>query len=129
VLAFSDGQAESPLESRARVIFDAYRLPKPELQAQITAGVTFYPDGTFRVHEYHEYRVDFLWREHMTVAETDGRGKYYEAGKSAFDELKRDRLIREQGYKVVHITSAELNQHPERIIERIRIAFNAPSAY
>lgn len=60
VVAFSNGLAESPLESRARVTFDAFGLPEPELQVLITAGVSFRPDGTFRVHEYHEYRVDFL---------------------------------------------------------------------
>jgi hypothetical protein len=129
VVAFADARAESPLESRARVVFDAFGLPAPSLQAEITAGVTFRADGTFRVYDYHEYRVDFLWREHMTIAETDGKGKYYEAGKTALDELKRDRLLREQGYKIVHITSAELDQHPSRIIDRIRTAFAATSAY
>jgi very-short-patch-repair endonuclease len=129
VVAFANGLAESPLESRARVVFDAFGLPEPELQARITAGVTFRPDGTFRVDEYHEYRVDFLWRQHRTVAEADGKEKYYSGGRIAIDELKRDRLIREQGYKIVHITSAELDKHPERIIDRIRTAFTAPSAY
>lgn len=65
----------------------------------------------------------------MTVAETDGKGKFTEAGRTALDELKRDRLIREQGYKIVHITSAELDQHPGRIVDRIRTAFTATSAY
>jgi hypothetical protein len=129
VLEFANGLAESPLESRARVLFDASGLPEPELQVQVTAGVAVRADGTFRVYDYHEYRVDFLWREHMTIAETDGKGKYYEAGRTALDELKRDRLLREQGFKIVHITSAELDQHPGRIIDRIRTAFTATSAY
>jgi hypothetical protein len=40
-----------------------------------------------------------------------------------------DRLLREQGFKIVHITSAELDQHPGRIIDRIRTAFTSTSAY
>lgn len=129
VLDFCDGRADSPLESCARVVFDAYRLPPPELQAEIIAGITFDPDGTAHVHEYHEYKVDFLWRRYKTVAETDGRGKYYAEGKTAIGELERDRLIREQGYRVIHITWKELFERPKRIIDRILTAFKAPTAY
>jgi hypothetical protein len=128
-LDFSSGASGSPLESCARVIFDAYRLPPPELQAEIIGGVIVRPDGFVRVDEYHEYRVDFLWREYKTVAEADGKGKYYAGGRAAIDELKRDRLIREQGYQVVHITWDELFKRPERIVDRIQAAFRATSAY
>jgi very-short-patch-repair endonuclease len=128
VVGFSDGLSGSPLESCARVIFDAFRLPPPELQAEIVGGLVFRADGYVRIDEYHEYRVDFLWRKYKTVAETDGTGKYYASGRTAIDELKRDRLIREQGYRIVHITGDELFTRPERIIERIE-AFSATSAY
>jgi hypothetical protein len=129
VLDFSTGRSGSPLESCARVVFDAFGLPSPELQAEIIAGITVDADGTPHVDEYHEYRVDFLWRESRTVAETDGKGKYYAGGTTAIDELTRDRLIREQGYQVIHITWAELLRRPERVIARIRGAFAATSAY
>lgn len=128
VVDFSNGASGSPLESCARVIFDAFGLPPPELQAEIIVGINFSPDGTATVDEYHEYRVDFLWREFRTVAETDGRLKYG-SGQDAINERKRDRLIREQGYKVVHVMWAELHQRPQRIIDRILTAFSTASAY
>jgi len=119
VLDFSNGLAESPLESCARVAFDALGLPRPDLQAKIFVHVG---------GEYHEFTVDFLWRDHMTIAETDGLTKY-DSGADAIRELKRDRLLRERGYKVVHITWAEMLGDPERVIKRILRAFEATSAY
>ena len=116
---FGTALSGSPLESCARVLFAEHGLPPPELQK----GVISYLDG-----EYHEYRVDFCWEDRKTIAETDGLSKY-SSGKQAIDELKRDRHLREYGYKVVHITWKELLGSPERIIERIRRAFGAPTAY
>src|SRR5262249_36863414 len=65
VVHFADGRAESPLESLARVLFDAGGLPPPELQVTITGA-----DNKFIG------RVDFLWRKYRTIVEVDGAGKY-----------------------------------------------------
>lgn len=128
VVAFSDGRAGSPLESCARVIFDVFRLPRPELQAEIFGGMRVRPDGMVEIPEFHEYKADFLWRKYKTVAETDGLMKY-DSGQKAIDERTRDRLIREAGYKLVHITWRELLKNPQRVIERILEAFEATSPY
>jgi hypothetical protein len=128
VAGFSNGQAESPLESCARVVFDAYGLPPPELQAAVPVGLRVDADGTVTADDYHDFRVDFLWRDTKTVAETDGLMKY-SSGREAIRERRRDRLLREAGYKVVHITWAELFSNPQRIIDRIRHAFEAHSPY
>jgi hypothetical protein len=128
VVDFSSGLSGSPLESCARVIFEAFGLPPPELQAKIFGGVRADGANGIIVEELHEYRVDFLWREYRTVAEADGLMKY-SSGEAAIRERKRDRLIREAGYKVVHITWAELLGRPERIISRITEAFRSPSVY
>ena len=75
-----------------------------------------------------QYTVDFLWRERKTVAETDGLMKY-DSGEVAIRELQRDRLIRDAGYQVVHITWKELLERPEHVIDRILTAFKAASPY
>jgi very-short-patch-repair endonuclease len=128
VVDFSTGLSGSPLESCARVTFDAFRLPPPELQTQILGGVRIDGAGRITVEEYHEYKVDFLWRKFKTVAEADGLMKY-SSGEAAINERKRDRLIREAGYKVVHLTWAELLGRPERVVNRIIEAFRSPSVY
>ena len=123
VVDFSDGRSGSPLESCARVVFDAFRLPAPELQAEVSGGPRANSGGTV-AHEHDEYNVDFMWQEYMTVAETDGL-MMCDSGQRAIDERKRDRLIREAGYKLVHITRAELLKYPEQIIQRVLDAFAA----
>jgi hypothetical protein len=127
--AFSSGRSGSVLESCARVVFDAFGLPPPELQAKIIGGMRVDSRGNLiALDEYHDYKVDFLWRDLKAVAETDGLMKY-DSGQAAIRQLQRDRLIREAGYQVVHITWKELFERPERVIERILTAFAAASPY
>ena len=110
VVDFASALAESVLESCARVVFHEHGLPPPELQVQI-----FGQDGSKMA------RVDFLWRKYGVVAETDGLLKY-QSGADAIAELKRDRLLREAGFEVVHFTWDELFREPERVVSRIRAA-------
>jgi hypothetical protein len=129
VVAFSDGLSGSALESGARVVFDAFGLPPPELQAKIIGGMRVDSNGNFiALDEYHDYKVDFLWRDRKTVAEADGLMKY-DSGETAARQLQRDRLLREAGYQVVHITWKELFERPQRVIDRILTAFKATSPY
>jgi hypothetical protein len=113
VIDFSNGLAESALESCARVAFDRAGLPRPELQVVLGVG-----DG-------NSARVDFLWREYETIVELDGMLKYDDpanpgAMRRQFD---RDRKLRDRGYKVVHVTWRELFHEPELVIARIKKAF------
>jgi hypothetical protein len=109
VVAFSDHRSESVLESCARVTFDDYGLPAPELQLDIR-------------DEQFIGRVDFCWLDYLTIAEADGMVKYADAGR-AVKQLERDQLLREAGYKVVHFTWRQLFRETERVIGRIRGAF------
>jgi hypothetical protein len=111
VVEFASPLAESVLESCARVVFHQKGLPPPELQ------VTILGQGGSKIA-----RVDFLWRECGVVAEADGLLKY-QTGADAIAELKRDRLLREQGLDVIHFTWEELFREPERVVSRILTAF------
>ena len=75
-----------------------------------------------RLGEHHEYRVDFCWEDYKTIAEADGLMKY-DTGGVAIRERRRDRLLQDAGYEVVHITWRELFGHPDHIIRRLRRAF------
>jgi hypothetical protein len=111
VVEFASSLAESVLESCARVVFHERGLPPPELQVAI-----FGQDGSPIA------RVDFFWRENGVVAEADGLLKY-QSGADAIAELKRDRLLREQGLDVIHFTWEELFRERERVAGRILAAF------
>lgn len=114
-LEVADALAESPGESRCRLLFAAQRLPAPEPQAPIAdaAGVLV-------------GRVDFLFREQRTIVEFDGRMKYGLGPGSPADDLFAEKLredrLRELGYEVVRITWADLAD-PVRTAARIRAAF------
>ena len=114
-VAFSNGLAESVLESCARVIFDAHGLQAPEIQVTLRG-----PGFVFR--------VDFCWEEHKTIAEADGLTKY-SGGEDMLAQFRRDRLLRDAGYKVVHFTWRELFESPKTVIDRIRKALAAPIPY
>lgn len=110
VVEFADGLAESVFESCARVAFREQGLPTPELQVSI-----FGRDRTMIA------RVDFLWREYGVIAEADGLLKY-DSGQRAIAERRRDRLLQEAGYEVIHFTWKELFTDPARVARRIREA-------
>jgi hypothetical protein len=117
VVDFASGLSESVFESCARVVFHERGLPPPELQV-LVSGI----DGGVIA------RTDFLWSDYRVVAETDGLLKYQD-GRAAIKELKRDRLLREAGFEVVHLTWEELFGQPERVIARIRAAFTRATRF
>jgi hypothetical protein len=112
VVGFASALAESVLESCARVSFREQGLPSPALQVHIIGH-----SGHFLA------RVDFCWEDYRTIAEADGLLKY-QGRDDAIAELKRDRLLREAGYEVVHFTWQELFTDPTRVAARIRAAFD-----
>jgi AbiEi antitoxin C-terminal domain len=109
VVEFSDGLAESVLESISRVAFRDHGLPAPELQAWVGG------DGVIG-------RADFLWRRYATVGEADGAVKYASPGR-AISQLRRDANLRAAGFQVVHFTWEEIVQVPGQVAASIRVAF------
>jgi hypothetical protein len=109
VVEFTDGGAESPLESLARIVFRDGGLPPPELQVEIR-------DSEFIG------RVDFLWRQFRTIAEVDGVGKYDDRN-LAMRQLRRDKRLREAGYELVHFDWKEINGDPGYVVTSVRAAF------
>ena len=112
VVAFADGQAESPGETRSRVAIRRAGLPAPVLQ---------YPVGGLR--------CDFGWEEHRTVAEFDGKIKYgrclrpgQSPGDAVFAEKVREDAVRDRGLQVVRWIWAELDPF-DAPVARLRRAF------
>lgn len=109
VVEFADGLAESPLESIARAVFRDGGLPRPALQVRIGD---------------HKFigRVDFFWERYRTIAEVDGAMKYVDPNR-ARAQLRRDKLLREAGYEVVHFDWREITTEPTAVVASIRAAF------
>lgn len=110
VVEFADKRSESPLESIARVVFRDCGLPPPDLQVWL--GGVVEPVG----------RVDFYWKQYRTIAEVDGELKYKDPAR-AKAQLKRDSLLRSDGYEVVHFDWQEITGLPDYVAAMVRDAF------
>jgi very-short-patch-repair endonuclease len=112
VLSFSDGRAESALESVARVRFAQFQVPPPGLQVNIRGAREFIG------------RADFCWDEYRTVGEADGALKYEDNGRErARAQLARDERFHDAGWGTFHFTWREIYHEPVPTIDRLRRAF------
>lgn len=111
VVEFADERAESPLESIARIAFRDCGLPPPDLQVWL--GGTSAPVG----------RVDFYWKRYRTIAEVDGAAKYRDDPRRVPQQLRRDQLLREDGYELVRFSWQQVTETPEAVAASIRSAF------
>lgn len=117
VVAFADRLSESAGESLARVVFAELDLPAPELQP----GIGSLQD-----------RCDFLFAEHRTIAEFDGRAPYHRDLRDGQDsamvvrrERRREAALRELGYEVVRVTWNDLHPANRHALgERVSQAFD-----
>jgi hypothetical protein len=102
--ALADGMAESPQETRLRLLVHRSGLPAPVAQHRVYDGARFVA------------RVDFGWPEHRLALEYDGAW-HAEDGQFARDRRRLNRLLG-AGWRVVFVTAADLHQ-PEELIARI----------
>ena len=64
----------------------------------------------------------FYWKQYRTIAEVDGALKYADPDR-ARAQLRRDSLLRDDGFEVVHFTWQQITQTPEQVALSIRKAF------
>ena len=106
----ADGLAESPQETRVRLLIGRAGLPAPKAQHRV-----FGDDGFIA-------RVDFAWPEQRLALEYDGLW-HAEPGQFARDRQRLNRLLA-AGWRVIFVTAADLYR-PERLVVRIAAALSA----
>jgi very-short-patch-repair endonuclease len=111
-LELADGGAESPQETRVRLLLVAAGLPKPETQIE------------FR--DLH-IRVDMGWREWKVAVEYDGIQHWENRYQRSWD-IERIALLEAAGWIVIRI-SAEMLSRPEAIVERVKAKLRERGAY
>ncbi len=105
--ARADGLAQSPQETRLRLLLHASRLPRPIAQHRIRYGGR------------EIARVDFGWPEQRVAVEYDGLW-HAEPGQFARDRARLNRLTA-AGWRIVFVTAADLHA-PEHLLARIAAA-------
>jgi very-short-patch-repair endonuclease len=112
VAELADGLAESPQETRLRLLLHRSDLPRPVAQFRVRAGGIF------------AGRVDFAWPEHRLALEYEGRW-HGERQHVAPDRRRLNRLTA-AGWRVLFVTAEDLRQ-PARLLSRIRAALACPA--
>jgi very-short-patch-repair endonuclease len=101
-------RSDSDLEELLLSLIRQANLPEPEMQVVLLG----------------KYRVDFLWRNHNTVAEADG-GAWHLSQQRRDNDNRRDSELRAAGYKVERFTDHELTYEPLAAIKRLTRAIYA----
>jgi hypothetical protein len=101
-----DTAARSELEDAFATLIARYGLPRPEINANVSAGGW--------VHE-----VDCVWRRERVGLELDGRATH--ATVRAFErDRERDRRLQAAGWRIVRVTWRQLRDQPAAVAADIR---------
>jgi hypothetical protein len=111
-LKLVDGGAESPRETRLRLVLIRAALPKPETQ------IAFFDEFG---HAF--IRVDLGWREWKVAVEYDGIQHWENRFQRSWD-IDRIAILEAMGWVVVRV-SAEMLSRPDVIVERVRAKLRA----
>lgn len=103
VLTMVDGGAESPQETRVRLLLVRARLPKPQTQI---------------VFRELRIRVDMGWPQWKVAVEYDGIQHWADGYQRSWD-IERFALLEGIGWAVVRI-SAEMLSRPQVVVDRVR---------
>ncbi|MCV7257931.1 hypothetical protein [Mycobacterium shimoidei] len=115
LLPLASPEAESPMESEARLVMLDGGLPTPVLQYEILCN------------DRQVWRVDFAWPEYGVAAEYDGVD--WHAGPEAFvRDRRRTAALQEVGWAVVPIVAEDVRRRPWELVRRIEIQLERSKA-
>jgi hypothetical protein len=103
-LELVDGGAESPQETRVRLLLVGAGLPKPETQI-----------------EFRELRIriDMGWREWKVAVEYDGIHHWENRFQRSWD-IERIALLEAVGWSVIRVSAEMLSRRPMVVVERVK---------
>ncbi len=114
-LESADGGAESPQETRVRLLLIGAGLPRPETQIE------------FRNLHTRRIRVDMGWREWKVAVEYDGIQHWEDPQQRAWD-IERIARLEAAGWIVIRVSAAMLAR-PQVIVERVKAKLRERGAY
>jgi len=112
VLALADGKAESPMESRLRVLVQRSGLPPPESQVPL-----FDANGNFVA------RPDLYYPEHRLAIEFDG-GIHRD---QLVEDNRRQNLMTALGVRLLRFTTADVFGRPESVVRQVANELGTPA--
>jgi hypothetical protein len=106
LLLLAASEAESPMESEARLVMIDGGLPTPVLQYELV-------DASGRT-----WRVDFAWPEYQVAAEYDGVA-WHSGPEAFFRDRRRYAALQDLGWVVVSIVAEDVRYRPWELVRRI----------
>lgn len=103
----------SRMEAKMLPLLTHHNLPIPETNVKLTI-------------EQEVFEVDFFWRDHLVVVETDG-GRYHDNPMAQARDGHRNRVLARAGYRVPRIGWDELWDEPDRAIAEIQRYLVSPA--
>lgn len=116
-LELVDAGAESPQETRLRLLLVRAGLPKPATQIPIT-------DEWGRVRR----RIDMGWEQALVGVEYDGAQHWQDPLAYAAD-IERLEFLAACGWTIVRVSSTQLRNHPEQVVSRVRHALSTSNSH
>ena len=116
VLRLVDGGAESPAETRTRLVLIRAGLPQPSTQVRV------YDERGALVA-----RCDLGWDRWRVVVEYDGDGHWSSECQRTRD-IRRYRRLGQLGWRVIRVNSELLRTCPEELVENVRAELGAAGA-
>jgi len=113
VIGLADPRAESPMETRLRVLLVLAGLPRPVCQAELTDE-----HGRFLA------RVDLYYPSERLALEYDG-GVHRDS--LAADNRRQNRLLA-AGYRLLRFAAADVYSRPDAVVAQVRDALRSGSA-
>ena len=109
VVDLAEPKAESPMETRLRMLLVLAGIPRPEVQASIRTD-----DGRF-------LRPDLLYRQHRLAVEFDG-GNHRDR---LVDDNRRQNGLVITGIRILRFTAADVYGTSDRVVMLVRHALSA----
>jgi hypothetical protein len=109
-ISLADGGAESPQETRTRLLLVASGLPPPTTQIEV-----------YDADEYFVARVDMGWREYKVGVEYDGAQHWTDASQRSRD-IDRIAELNALRWTIVRVSSEMLRYRPATVVARARSA-------
>ena len=108
-LPLARARSLSPMETRARLLFERAGLPEPELNADV------FVDGEWIA------RPDFVWRDQRVVVEYDGDHHRTDA-RQWRNDIYRRQLLEDAGWTFVQLTADDILRRPRSQAAVARLA-------
>ena len=102
------GWTRNDFEEAFLALVDAYGLPRPRMNADLSVRGRF-------------FEIDALWERERVAVELDSRS-VHGTRKRFESDRQRDRILVAEGWKTMHVTWRQLQEEPEEIVADLRSA-------